>query len=129
VSGLRVLIADDHVPTRARVRRVLEQAGFDVCAEAASAERAVEAALLELPDICLIDVHMPGSGIAAAAEISQRLEGTAVVMLSVSHDSADASQSFGAGARGYLLKDMNPARIPAALRAAMRGELPAPDLP
>jgi DNA-binding NarL/FixJ family response regulator len=127
VSGFRVLIADDHVPTRARVRKVLEEAGFSVCAEAASSGAAIEAALRELPDICLIDVHMPGSGIAAAAEITSRLEGTAVVMLSVSHDRADARDSFGAGATGYLPKDMDPARLPGALVAAMRGELPAPD--
>jgi DNA-binding NarL/FixJ family response regulator len=128
VSGARVLIADDHVPTRARVRRVLEEAGFMVCAEVASSPAAVEAALRELPDICLIDVHMPGSGIAAAAAICSRLEDTAVVMLTVSHDEEDARESFDAGATGYLLKDMDPARLPAALCAAMRGELPMPDL-
>jgi DNA-binding NarL/FixJ family response regulator len=128
VSDLSVLIADDHVPTRARVRRVLERAGFRVCAEAASCRAAVEAAVRELPDICLIDVHMPGSGIAAAAEISSRVESTAIVMLSVSPDSADARDSFGAGAAGYLLKDMDPAGLPGALRAAVRGDLPIPDL-
>jgi DNA-binding NarL/FixJ family response regulator len=108
---------------------VLEQAGFDVCAEAASARAAIEAALLELPDVCLIDVHMPGSGITAAAEISSRLDSTAVVMLTVSHDRADASDSFDAGATGYLLKDMDPADIPAALCAAIRGEQPTPEFP
>jgi DNA-binding NarL/FixJ family response regulator len=127
LSSLRVLIADDHVPTRARVRRILEQAGFQVCAEAANAQAAIDAAMLELPDVCLLDVHMPGSGITAAAEITSRLEETSVVMLTVSHDPEDACDSIGAGAAGYLLKDMDPADIPAALSAAMRGDLPTPD--
>ncbi len=120
--GLRVLIADDHVPTRAHVGRVLERAGFHVCAEAGSAGSAVEAAVRERPDICLLDVHMPGSGITAAAEISARVAETVVVMLTVSHEDDDVTDSLRAGARGYLLKDMDPAQMLAALSSVMRGE-------
>jgi DNA-binding NarL/FixJ family response regulator len=125
---LRVLIADDHVPTRARVRKILERAGFLVCAEAASTQAAVEAALRERPDICLLDIHMPGNGITAAEEIGTRLAETVVVMLTVSHEQQDASDSLRAGASGYLLKDMDPALMPDALHAAMRGERAIPPL-
>src|SRR5215207_4346751 len=58
-----VLIADDHAPTRDDVRRALERGGgFTVSAEAGDASEAVQAALREQPDICLLDVCMPGSG-------------------------------------------------------------------
>jgi DNA-binding NarL/FixJ family response regulator len=118
----RTLIADDHVPTRARVRVVLEQAGFEVCAEAGNARAAVKAAVRERPDICLLDINMPGGGITAAAEIRARLPETLVVMLTVSSDEKDISESLRAGATGYLLKDMDFAQIPATLRAALAGE-------
>jgi DNA-binding NarL/FixJ family response regulator len=124
----RVLVADDHPPTRAGVRAVLEQDGFVICAEASSAHEAVEEALREAPDICLLDIHMPGSGIAAAAAITEALPDVAVVMLTVSDDDADLFDALQAGAAGYLLKNTNPARLPSALRGLMNGEavLPRP---
>jgi DNA-binding NarL/FixJ family response regulator len=120
--ALRVLIADDHVPTRAGFRRVLEDRGFEVCAEAATAQAAIKAALRERPDVCLIDVHMPGSGIRAAAEISTRLPETSVIMVSVSYDEQDAADSLRAGAKAYLLKDMDLVRIPLALQDVLKGK-------
>jgi DNA-binding NarL/FixJ family response regulator len=125
----RVLIADDHVPTRARVRMVLERGGFEVCAEAGNAQAAIDAAVRERPDVCLLDVHMPGSGITAAEEIHARLAETVVVMLTVSHEASDLSDSRRAGAKGYLLKDMNPALMPEALRSTLRCDAVFPDLP
>jgi CheY-like chemotaxis protein len=127
VSGrLRVVIADDHVPTRTGVRLALEQGDMLVCAEAPSAQAAVSAALRERPDVCLLDINMPGNGIKAAAEISARLPETAVVMLTVSSADEDIFDSLRAGARGYLLKDMDPARLPAALRGVLAGEAALP---
>jgi DNA-binding NarL/FixJ family response regulator len=124
----RVLIADDHPPTRAGVRSVLEANGFDVCAEAATAEEAVLAALREVPDICLLDIHMPGNGIAAAAAITDAHPHVAVVMLTVSDGDDDLFDALLAGAVGYLLKDTNPLRLPDALRGLLNGEavLPRP---
>jgi two-component system NarL family response regulator len=78
---LRVLVADDHAPTRDDVCRALTEGGFVVCAEAADAARAVQQALETRPDICLLDVRMPGGGVAAAWEIAARLPTTKVVML------------------------------------------------
>jgi two-component system, NarL family, nitrate/nitrite response regulator NarL len=115
----RVLIADDHIPTRTIVRKVLEAEGFQICAEAGAADSAVEAARRERPDICLLDVHMPGSGITAAAAIKAGLPDTAIVMLTVSPDEQDESDSMAAGATGYLLKGMDPARLGDALRKVL----------
>lgn len=120
----RVLIADDHAPTRVGVRSALERGNCVVCAEAASAAGAIDAALRERPDVCLIDVRMPGNGIHAAAEITRQLPDTTVVMLTVSGDTADIMDAISAGAMGYLLKDMDPSQLPAAVRSAAAGEAP-----
>lgn len=102
----RVLVADDHEPTRRDVVRMLgADARFDVCAEAADAPGAVGAAVAEVPDLCLLDVRMPGSGIAAAWEITARLPATRVVMLTISGEDGDLFPALRAGATGYLLKD------------------------
>jgi DNA-binding NarL/FixJ family response regulator len=118
----RVLIADDHAPTRAGVRMALERDGIEVCAEVTNASQAVEAALRERPDLCLLDVHMPGGGPSAASKITSSLPSTLVIMLTVSRDNEDVLESLRRGAIGYLLKDMNPASLPVAVRAALGGE-------
>ena len=104
---LRVLIADDHAPTREDVRRALTDGGLVVCAEAADAARAVQQALETRPDICLLDVRMPGGGVAAAWEIAARLPTTKVVMLTVSDEDGDLFRALRAGAVSYLVKDID----------------------
>ena len=123
---IRVVVADDHAPTRAGVRASLAAADFEVVGEASSAPAAVVAALDLRPDVCLLDIHMPGSGIAAAGEISRSLPDCAVVMLTYSRDDDDLFDSLRAGARGYLLKDMDPDRIGPALLGVLDGEAALP---
>jgi DNA-binding NarL/FixJ family response regulator len=122
----RVLLADDHPPTRAGVRMALERGGIEVCAEVASAEGAVEAALRERPDVCLLDLNMPGGGASAASHITARLPQTVVLMLTVSREGEDLLESMRRGADGYLLKDMNPEKLPVVVRAALAGEAALP---
>jgi DNA-binding NarL/FixJ family response regulator len=123
---VRVLIADDHALARAGIRRTLIEAGFDVVAEATDAPSAIAAATREQPELCLLDVHMPGSGIHAASEILARLPDTAVVMLTVSRNDDDLFDALRAGAAGYLLKDTDPDRLPHALRGVLAGEAAIP---
>jgi len=125
-KAIRVVVADDHPPTRAGVRLALERGGFEVCAEVADAPSAIEAARRELPDVCLLDIHMPGDGIHAAETISRELPDTAVVMLTVSRLDADLFDALRAGASGYLLKDIDPARLPLALHGVLEGEAALP---
>ena len=122
----RVLIADDHPPTRAGVRLALERGGFTVCAEAWTADGAIEQAVREEPDVCLLDIHMPGSGIAAAGVIADRVPRTAIVMLTVSQEDEDLFDALKAGAAGYLLKTTNPDRLPNALHGVLQGEAALP---
>ena len=122
-----MLIADDHPAARAGIREALEaDGGFDIVGEAADGPGAVEVALAERPDLCLLDIHMPGNGIRAAHEIGSRLEETAVVMLTVSRNDADLFAALRAGAAGYLLKDTDPLRLPHALRGVLAGEAALP---
>ena len=123
---LRVLIADDHAPTRDDVRRALTEGGLAVCAEAADAAHAVQQALETKPDICLLDVRMPGGGVAAAWEIAARLPTTKVVMLTVSEADADLFRALRAGAVSYLLKDIDFGLLAPALQDVAEGRAAIP---
>lgn len=125
-SSLRVLIADDHAPTRDDVRRALVDGGMTVCAEAADAAHAVQQALETRPDICLLDIRMPGGGPAAAWEIAARLPTTKVVMLTVSDSDGDLFRALRAGAASYLLKDMDFGALPQALLDVAEGRAVIP---
>jgi two-component system, NarL family, nitrate/nitrite response regulator NarL len=123
---LRVVIADDHPPTRAAVREALERQSCQVVADVGTADAAVMAALQHRPDVCLLDINMPGSGIAAAADITHALPDVPVVMLTVSQDDEDIFAALRAGAAGYLLKDTSPDLLGPALRAVLAGEAVLP---
>ncbi|HET8822927.1 MAG TPA: response regulator transcription factor [Thermoleophilaceae bacterium] len=126
VQPLRVLIADDHAPTRDDVRRALTDGGMEVCAEAPDAAHAVQLALETKPDICLLDIRMPGGGVAAAWEIAARLPTTKIVMLTVFDDDASLFAALRAGAVGYLTKDLDPRILPRALADAAEGKAAIP---
>lgn len=119
---LRVLVAGAHAADRKGIRLALEQAGFAVCAEVADADAAVAAAVGELPDVCLVDADLPGSGIAATTRITAKVPETAVVVLAGTPRDADLLDSLRAGAAGYLSKDTSPERLPNILRGVLRGE-------
>jgi two-component system, NarL family, nitrate/nitrite response regulator NarL len=126
---IAVVLADDHAPTRADVQEALERdARFRVRAAVATAPEAIAAALRHRPDVCLLDVNMPGNGVAAAWEIAARCPSTKVVMLTVSADDRDLFAALRAGASGYLLKDVDPARLPLALADVLSGEAAMPRL-
>ena len=126
-SPITVLLADDHARTRALVRDALERTGdFHVCVEAADAAGAVEGAKRERPDVCLLDINMPGNGIAAATQITGALPDTSVVMLTVSRQDEDLFDALRAGASGYLLKGLDEATIGDALQRVLAGEATLP---
>jgi DNA-binding NarL/FixJ family response regulator len=116
-----VLLADDHALLRLSLREELEAAGFVVCAEAESAEEALELALRKRPDLCVLDVSMPGGGLSAAAEISRRVSDSRVVMLTASLKEEHLLEAVRSGASGYLLKDDDPTRLPSALHDVLNG--------
>jgi DNA-binding NarL/FixJ family response regulator len=125
----RVLVCDDHAPMRELIAGVLDaDPEFEVCGAVGDAAAAVDASLRERPDICLLDIRMPGGGIEAAWEIGARLRETKVVMLTVSDDHEDLLAALRAGAAGYLLKSMDPQRLPHALRDVLNGGAAIPHI-
>ena len=123
----RVLVANDHAPTRADVCRILHgDARFEVCAEAADAAQAVQSAVRERPDICLVDVRMRGGGIPSVWEIRARLPQVKIVVFTGSEDDADLFAALHAGVDGYLLKTMNLARLPDTLDGVCAGQAAMP---
>jgi DNA-binding NarL/FixJ family response regulator len=123
---IRVVLADEHAPTRAGVRDSLEGHGFEVCGEAAGAEEAVALARRESPDVCILDTRLPGGGIAAAARIHADRPEVSIVMLTASSSDEDLFDALRAGALGYLLKSTNPARLHHAVRGVLAGEAAIP---
>ena len=123
----RVLVADDHGPTREDIRAAVEaDPRFTVVAVAGDAADAVQAAVRERPDVALLDMRMPGSGAAAAWEITARLPGTHAVMLTISRSDEDLFAALRAGASGYLLKDMPFASIGDELAGVLEGRVALP---
>lgn len=125
MTNPRVVIADGHAPTRTGVRLALEDDGF-IVTEEETGPGAVAAALRDTPDLCLLDIDMPGGGIVAAATIRSQLPQTRVVMLSAAANDDDFFAALEAGACGYLLKEMDPGQLGRTLRAALRGEAALP---
>jgi two-component system nitrate/nitrite response regulator NarL len=123
----RVLVADDHAPTREDIRAAVDaDARFTVVAVAGDAADAVQAALRERPDVALLDMRMPGSGAAAAWEITARLPATRAVMLTVSRSDEDLFAALRAGVSGYLLKDMPFEDIGDELAGVLEGRVALP---
>ena len=122
-TTLRILIADGHAPTLAWLRRVFDDDGrFEVCADIGNAAGAVAAAVREDPDVCVLDVKLPGGGLPAAWEISARLPRAKLVMLTEFADDSDLFAAIRAGAEGYLLKTPRAARLPDLIAGVCAGE-------
>lgn len=121
-----VVIADAEPTLRMGVRTALEKGGFRVCAEARDAAEALAAAAEERPDLCLLDVMLPGGGIDVVRQLAERLPETRIVMLTASAKEQDLFDAVTAGANGYLLKDTDPQRLPMALYGVLGGEAALP---
>jgi DNA-binding NarL/FixJ family response regulator len=124
--GPAIVLAEDEPVTRTALRRLLEGAGFEVTAEAGDADSAIESSLRERPQICLVDLFMPGGGIRVVREVSRRLPEASVVVLTASEDRDHMVDAIRAGASGYLVKSMDPNRIAHALRGVLAGEAAIP---
>lgn len=127
MSTIRVVIADDNARMRAIVRDALEaDGGFTVCGEAADADGAVAVAEAEAPDVCLVDINMPGGGIAAVGRITAARPTTRIIVLTVSRQDNDLFDALRAGADGYLLKGSDEMRIAESIRRVVAGEATLP---
>lgn len=124
MSKLRIILADDHGVLRAGLRALLDaQADMQVVGEAETAEAAVQLARDVQADLALVDVRMPGGGLAAARLMKQECSHLAVLILSQYDDPAYLQQALAAGASGYALKRAAGQELLQAIRAIARGEV------
>ena len=121
---MRLLIADDHGIVRGGLRLLLDrQPDMEVVAEAGDGVEAVQLALRERPDICVLDVSMPRmTGLQATVEIKSHAPEIAVLVLSMYDDERYLFEALQAGAAGYVLKREADTALVAAVRAVARGE-------
>lgn len=120
---LTVLLADNDVAFRRGVREALQAGGLIVVDEVADATGAIIAASGLNPDICLMELELPGHGLNAVARIAKGSPKTLIVVLSRSDRPEDVVGALTRGASGYLLKDgLGGERLASTLLAAYRGE-------
>jgi two-component system nitrate/nitrite response regulator NarL len=119
-----VLLADDDEAHRRSVRVALEANGFVVVAESAETDSAISAASRLRPDICLLEIELPGDGLTAIGRIAKASPNTLIVVLSRSERPDDVVTALTRGASGYLLKGIDGERLAYALRGAYEGEPP-----
>ncbi len=121
---MRILLADDHALFRDGVASLLGAWGHEVVGVASDGDATVELAERMCPDLVLMDVRMPGGGgIEATARLAALHPEIPIVMLTASEDEDDLFLAIKAGARGYLLKDLEAHQLRAMLDAVERGEV------
>jgi DNA-binding NarL/FixJ family response regulator len=120
---IRVLLVDDHEIVRLGLRSVLAQnPGIVVVGEATSVADAVGQAGKLKPDVILMDVRLPdGSGVDACREILADQPNTRVLFLTSYADDDSVLAAVLAGARGYVLKELDSASLMHAIRAVTEG--------
>lgn len=124
---VRVIVVDDQTLVRAGICQALNSPGIEVVAEAASAEEALEVALVLRPDVVLLDIDLPGmSGVHLVRQLAPRLPHTRIVMLTVSATDQDSFEAFRYGASGYLTKNVTPEGLRRAVLSAHAGDLAMP---
>ncbi|YAL82502.1 response regulator [Dermacoccaceae bacterium W4C1] len=121
---IRVLIVDDYHIYRRGLRTVLElDPSLVVVGEADSADQAVAAVQRTEPDVVLMDIYLPGgNGVAVCEQVRTARPQTQVLMVTASEDGADLSAAIRAGAVGYVLKDVGPDELVAAITGAASGQ-------
>ncbi|WP_375385215.1 response regulator [uncultured Microbacterium sp.] len=123
-APIRVLIVDDQAVMRNGLRITLHPyADIEVVGEASSGPLAVTAAAQLRPDVVLMDLRMPaGDGVTATRQIVAGGSGAAVLVFTTFDLDEDVYGAIDAGASGYLLKDVEPDDLAAAVRALVSGE-------
>ena len=121
-NPLRVVLVDDHAMFRSGVRAELGS-HVDVVAEAADVDSAVEAILRVVPDVVLLDVHLPGGGgTEVLRRVTSRVPEVSFLALSVSDAPEDVVAVIRGGARGYVTKTITGEQLVAAIRRVSGGD-------
>jgi len=120
---IRLVIADDHALFRDGLATILSaEADIDVVAQASNADEAVQLAISLSPDMILLDIDMPGSGVTAARMVSEQRPAMKIIMLTAMENDDKLVQALKAGADAYILKGVAARELLRILRAVRRGE-------
>jgi two-component system, NarL family, response regulator DevR len=121
---IRLLIIDDHEMVREGLKAMLSaEPDFSIVGDAANAEQAFALIERQRPDIILLDVRLPGtSGIEVCRTVTERYPEIAVIFLTTFTDESLVEQCIKAGARGFIVKDVERFDLKRSIRAVARGE-------
>ena len=123
MSPIRVLIADDHRLFRQGLRYVCQAGGIEVVGEAEDGWEAVRLARQLRPDVVLMDIRMPGlDGVEATRLITANQPEVRIIILTMYRQDQYVFEAIKAGARGYLLKDIDEKELVEAIHAVHRGD-------
>ncbi|CAK0759393.1 DNA-binding transcriptional dual regulator NarL [Gammaproteobacteria bacterium] len=119
---MRVLLIDDHALFRFGLQELLERRGIRVIGAMGDCRQGIRVAVEERPDVVLLDLRMPEmNGLEVLARLRSNGARMPILILTTSRDEKDLINALQAGAQGYLLKDMEPDELIAALRQATQG--------
>ncbi len=120
----RLLIIDDHEMVREGLKAMLvTEPDFDIVGGAANAKQALEMIERVHPDVVLLDVRLPdASGVEVCRTISERFPETGVIMLTTFTEEHVVAQCIQAGARGFIIKDVERFDLKRSIRAVAHGE-------
>ena len=123
MEAIKVALCEDNEVFRESLQQFIQDtSGFVVTASLSSAENIIEIIGLDLPDIILMDIDMPGiNGIKATALIKQHFSQVNILILTVYEDDQKIFDAILAGATGYLLKKTSPLRIIEAMTEVQQG--------
>ena len=128
MEPLRILLVDDHVLFRKGVAALLaarQEMDVVVVGEASDGLEAIAQARETVPDVILMDIHMPEcDGLEAVRVIKREMPHVCIIMLTVSDDDRDLFAAIKNGAEGYLLKNLEPYQLFDMLEGVRRGEAP-----
>jgi two-component system response regulator NreC len=122
---IKIVLADDHAVVRKGLRLLLDgEDGFEVVAEAGTADDAMRYVRAHRPAVLVLDLNMPGnlSSLDAIPQVGAAGEGTRVVVLTMQEDPEFARQALGNGAAGYVLKEAADDELVEAVRRAAAGD-------
>jgi DNA-binding NarL/FixJ family response regulator len=121
---IRLLIIDDHEMVREGLKAMLAtEPDFSIVGDAANAEQALDLIERLRPDVALLDVRLPGvSGVEVCRAVTERYPETAVIILTTFTDENLIAHCIQAGARGFIIKDIERFDLKRSIRAVARGE-------
>ena len=121
---IRLLIIDDHEMVREGLKAMLvAEPDFEIVGDAANAEQALELIERLRPDVALLDIRLPGvSGIDLCSNVTSLYPQTAVIILTTFAEENLVAQCIQAGARGFIVKDIERFDLKRSIRAVARGE-------